>query len=60
MTVRLHFLDCHLDHFPENVGLMGDQQGEREHQVLRPFEQRYGSRVDAMLADYIWVFSDCK
>lgn len=57
MTVKLHFLTCHLDHFPSNVGLMGDQQGERGHQVLHPLEERYGPNVQAMLADYIWIYS---
>lgn len=60
MTVKLHFLAYHLDHFPENVGLMGDQQGECGHQVLRPFEQRYKNNVSGMLADYVWVFSDVR
>ena len=40
MTIKLHFLKCHLDQFPESPGRMGDQQGEKLHQRMTPFDKR--------------------
>lgn len=41
MSVKLHYLNAHLDKFPENNGHQGEQQGERGHQDLKEFERRY-------------------
>ncbi|QQP48982.1 Uncharacterized protein FKW44_009477 [Caligus rogercresseyi] len=41
--------------FPENLGAMSDEQGERFHQDMRQMEERYQGRWDAvMMADYCW------
>jgi len=57
MRIKLHFLYSHLDRFPENLGDLTDEQGERFHQDISEMEVRYqGSwSWDAdMLADYCW------
>lgn len=37
MSLKIHFLLSHLNFFPENLGSMSDEQGERFHQDLRVF-----------------------
>ncbi|CAH2092031.1 unnamed protein product [Euphydryas editha] len=32
MNLKLHFLDSHIGHFPENLGEYSEEQGERFHQ----------------------------
>ena len=56
MNLKLHFLDSHVDQFPENNGDFSEQQGERFHQNLREFERRFQGRWGInMLADYCWM-----
>ena len=38
MSLKLHFLKSHLDFFPENLGAVSDEQGERFHQDIRVME----------------------
>ncbi|KAL4703573.1 hypothetical protein ACJJTC_001593 [Scirpophaga incertulas] len=41
--------------FPENLGAISDEQGERFHQDIATIETRYQGRWDpAMLGDYCW------
>lgn len=41
--------------FPENLGSMSDEQGERFHQDLKTFEDRHQGYWDEnMLGDYCW------
>lgn len=55
MSLKLHFLDSHLDHFPKNCGAKSDEQGERFHQDIKPMEKRYQGYWDEnMMADYCW------
>ena len=55
MSIKVHFLYSHLDKFPENLGSVSDEQGERFHQDMRDMEERYQGRWDAhMMADYCW------
>ena len=55
MSIKLHFLHCHLANFPENLGATSDEQGERFHQDLKVIEERYQGRWDVhMMADYCW------
>ena len=44
MSVKVHFLHSHLDYFPENLGAMSEEQGERFHQDLKTMEKRYQGR----------------
>ena len=55
MSIKVHFLFSHLDKFPENLGSVSDEQGERFHQDIRDMEERYQGRWDNnMMADYCW------
>jgi len=55
MSVKLHFLFSHLDKFPENLGDVSDEQGERFHQDIKAMEERYQGRWGkTMMADYCW------
>lgn len=56
MNLKLHFLDSHLNKFPENVGDFSEEQGERFHQDIKVMEQRYQGRWDeVMMADFCWM-----
>lgn len=56
MSLKIHFLHSHLDFFPENLGAVSDEQGERFHQDIQLMEKRYqGFWNDSMLADYCWM-----
>ena len=55
MSIKVHFLFSHLDKFPDNLGAVSDEQGERFHQDLMAVEERNQGRWDRhMLADYCW------
>ena len=55
MSVKLHFLRSHLDHFPESCGDLSEEQGERFDQDIRVMEECYQGRWDVnFLADYCW------
>ena len=55
MSIKIHYLHSHLDHFPDNLGDMSDEQGERFHQDIHEMETRYQGRWnEAMMADYCW------
>ena len=56
MSVKMHYLFSHIDFFPENLGAVSDEQGERCHQDLSEIESRYQGRWDpSMLGDYCWT-----
>ena len=56
MSLKIHFLDAHLDFFPENLGAVSDEHGERFHQDVATMEKRYqGKWSPNMLADYCWT-----
>uniref|UniRef100_A0A2H1VH01 SFRICE_031576 n=1 Tax=Spodoptera frugiperda TaxID=7108 RepID=A0A2H1VH01_SPOFR len=58
MSVKLHFLDSHVDYFPENLGIVSEEQGERFHQDIKEMERRYqGSWDIRMMADYCWALN---
>ena len=55
MSIKLHFLNSHLDRFPENLGDLSEEKGERMHQDLRVMEKRYQGFWDTnMMSDYCW------
>ena len=55
MSLKLHFLDSHLEFFPENLGAVSDEHGEHFHQQISTMERRYqGKWSPNMLADYCW------
>ncbi|GBM64476.1 hypothetical protein AVEN_194234-1 [Araneus ventricosus] len=56
MSLKVHFLDSHLDYFPENLGAVSEEQGERFHQDIKEMERRYQGKWNAsMIADYCWM-----
>ena len=55
MSVKMHFLNSHLEYFPDNCGKYSEEQGERFHQDITTMEQRYlGHWNVTMMADYCW------
>lgn len=55
MSLKIHFLHSHLDFFPENLGAVSDEHGERFHQEMKTIERRYqGFWDERMMGDYIW------
>lgn len=58
MSLKIHFLHSHLDFFPENLGAVSDEHGERFHQDISSMEKRYqGKWSPRMLADYCWTLA---
>jgi hypothetical protein len=56
MNIKLHFLNSQIDCFPENLGSLSEEQGERFHQDITEIERRYQGRKDvSMIADYCWL-----
>ena len=56
MSLKMHFLHSHLDFFPENLGAVSDEQGERFHQDIQAMEERYkGIWNEGMMGDYCWM-----
>jgi hypothetical protein len=52
----VYFLDSHLEFFPENLGAVSDEHGERFHQDIYNMEKRYQGKWSlSMLADYCWT-----
>jgi len=39
--LKIHFLESHLNFFPENLGKVSDEHGERFHQGIMTMEKRY-------------------
>jgi hypothetical protein len=56
MSLKVHFLDSHLEFFPENLGAVSVEHGERFHQDISNMEKRYQGKWSlSMLADYCWT-----
>jgi hypothetical protein len=56
MSLKVHFLNSHLDYFPPNLGAVSEEQGERFHQDIKEMERRYQGRWNVnMMADYCWM-----
>ena len=48
--------ESHLDFFPENLGEVIEEHGERFHQYIMSMEKRYqGKWTSSVLADYCWT-----
>lgn len=55
MSLKIHFLNDHLDFFPESLVDVSDEHGERFHQDISRIEKRYtGKSSMHMLSDYCW------
>ncbi|GBN08505.1 hypothetical protein AVEN_111934-1 [Araneus ventricosus] len=56
MSLKIHFLDFHLNLFPDNCGQVSDEHGERFHQDTANMGKQYqGNWTTAMLAHYCWM-----
>jgi hypothetical protein len=40
-SLKIHFLHSRLDFFPQNLGAVSDEHGERFHQVIAVMEKRF-------------------
>lgn len=55
MSLKLHFLHCHLDDFLKQLPTESDEEGERFHQTIMPFESRFkGKKLNSLLAELCW------
>lgn len=55
MSLKIHILHAHLDFFEQQLSTESDEAGERFHQTLMAFEDRFaGKRFNSMLADFCW------
>ena len=53
MSLKLHFLDSHLDFLPQNLEKFSDEHGERFHWDISIVEKRFmGRRTCGILAEY--------
>ena len=53
MSIKLHYLHRHLVKFPDNLGDVSEEQGERFHQDIKVMEDRYQGRWDShIMSDY--------
>jgi len=41
MSLKIYFLHSYLDFFPDNLGAVSDEYGERFHQDISSMEKRY-------------------
>jgi len=56
MSLKIHFLESQLNLFPENIGEVSDEHGERFHQEILSMGKRYrGTWTSRVLADYCWT-----
>ena len=56
ISLKVHFLESHLNLFPEYLGEVSDEHGERFHQDIMGMEKLYqGKWTSSMLADYCWT-----
>jgi len=56
MSLKIHFLDLHLDFFPENLKSVNDEHSERIYRDILYMDQCYqGKWSPAILADYCWM-----
>ena len=56
MSFKIHFLRSHLDFFPENIGAVSDEQGERFHKGINNMETRYqGFWNEDVMADHCCI-----
>ncbi|GBN60647.1 hypothetical protein AVEN_130660-1 [Araneus ventricosus] len=55
-SLKVYFLDSHLVYFPENLGAVSEDQGERFHQDIKEKESGYQGKWNvSMIDDYCWM-----
>ena len=56
LSLKIHFLESHLNFFPDNLGEVSDEHGERFHQDIMAMEKQcQGKWTSSRLADYCWA-----
>ena len=56
MSIKMHYLNSHLDFFRPNLTAVNEEHGERFHQDIQVMEKKYQGRWDeAMIGDYVWT-----
>ena len=56
MSLKIHFLDFHLDFFPPNCGEVSNEHRERFHQDISSMEKRYQGKLSpSIIADFYWM-----
>jgi len=56
-SVKMHFLDFHLDFSPEDLGAVSNERGQRFHQDISTMEKQYqGQWSPSILIDYCLKF----
>ncbi|GBM47853.1 hypothetical protein AVEN_91839-1 [Araneus ventricosus] len=55
MSLKVHFLDSHLENFPENLGAVSEEQVEIFHQDIKEIERRYQGKWNVSIPDYCWM-----
>jgi hypothetical protein len=56
MSLKIHFLNSHLDFFPQNLGAVSEEEGERFHQDIKEIQRKYHGRWYVnMMGDYCWT-----
>ena len=56
MSLNIHFLESHLEFFPENLSEVSDEHGERFHRDIMAMEKWYQVKwTSSILADYCWT-----
>lgn len=55
MTLKMHFLNNHLDCFLQQSPKDSDEQGELFHQIILSIEKRFkAKKIDSMLGEICW------
>ena len=55
MSVKVHFFHIYLEYFPETLGALSEEQGERfQDIIIKIMEKRQGRWNVNMIADYCW------
>ena len=62
ISLKVRFFHAHLDYFPQNLGDMGEEHGERFHLDFKNMETLYQDRWNvSIMTDYCWCLKrDCK
>ena len=56
MSLKVHFLDCHIDFISENLGAVSDVHREWFHHDISNVEMQYqGKWSPRVLADHCWT-----
>jgi hypothetical protein len=54
MSLKIHFLHSHLDFFPQNLGAVSEEHGERFHPEIPVMEKLYQGKWSFNMSDYCW------